>query len=183
MRRHPSGGLTTDQADVAANVQIDRDSLASGHCSIDSGNISSSVVSGDSTIVSSRISSSIIDCNRVTDSFVWASQLGKRVVVRSSHVEQCQLLGPIMVEGAICLGPWSLEAPTHLSDYVRISGQWTRPPRFFAGNQYFVVEGQDQSLYVGCKLRTFDYWLAHYGLGARLGEDACRIRDFILSLG
>lgn len=185
MKRHPNGhGLVTENADIAAKVWLDRESLASGHCSIDSGAIAKSVVHGDSVVVNCKITSAILNCNRVTDSFIWASQLGPRVVVRSSHLEQVTLSGPIMAESATLIGPWTLEIPTndYLSDYVRISGKWERAPRYFAGNRFYITEAENNSLYVGCKLRSFDWWLAHYGLGQRLGENAAKIKEFIEQL-
>lgn len=182
MRRHRSGGLIQEEADVAECVEIDRESLASGDCSIDSGHITRSVISGDTLISNSRVSSSILNCRRVTDSFVWASHLKSRVVVRSSHIEQVELHGPIMVENATLIGPWTLEHLPPYTDYLRIHGTWERPPRFLCGSQYTIVECGAGRLHIGCKCRTRDYWLKHYRFGSRLGEDAEAIKQFILSL-
>lgn len=184
MRHKNGGGARVDQADVAARVWLDRESLASEHSSCDSGHISKSVIHGDSVIVNSKIISSTVNVNRISDSYVWASQLGHRVVVRSSHLEQVTLSGPVMAESATLIGPWSLEIPpaNYLSDYLRIAGRWNRVPRWFAGNNYYIVEGGDETLWVGCKRRDFQHWLDNYGLGRRLGEPASRIKAFIESL-
>lgn len=181
MRRHHSGGLISGEADVSELVSIDANSIATQHCSIDSGTIVTSAVYGDTTIVNSRVESSDINCDRITNSSVRTSRIEHLTVIRNSNLTSVKLYGPILCDDATLTGPWKLVyTPTH-SDYLRIHGVWNRPPRFLDTPVYSVVECTGGRIHVGCKCRPAEYWLTHGRLAGRFGLSEEDIRAFIIS--
>lgn len=184
--RHPNGhGLVTQHSDVSENAFLDYDSLTSGDSAIDSGHISKSLVTGMSIVSNSTIIASDIDCNRISNSFVFQSKLGNRVVARNAHVENCNLAGAVLVEGKlsnITIEHWH-------ADYLRLHGEWDRAPRFLSLEKFTLAECHTlngvKHIHIGCRCDPVDFWLnlpRKHAMGKRLGADAVIIENFIYSL-